>query len=95
MQSDQLSNEAVQLEYVIFSRSEGDPDRDGEGGAFWSNIDGWVHFDTATRFSDSQHLASSLPTACGNDSKWVTLSEAQGIPARDSIQDPSRGGLSK
>jgi hypothetical protein len=76
-------SEVVQPEYVIFSRSEGDPDLDGAAGAFWSNIDGWVHIDTATRFNYPQHLAGSLPTACGNDSKWITLDEARSIVERD------------
>ncbi|MEW6343012.1 MAG: hypothetical protein AB1704_20315 [Pseudomonadota bacterium] len=83
MQHNEISNEAVQPEYVIFSRSEGNPDLDGGAGAFWSNSDGWVHFDSATRFSYPQHVASSLPTACGNDSKWITLDHARSIVGSD------------
>jgi hypothetical protein len=87
MQHNEISDEAVRPEYVIFARSEGDLHLGGGAGPFWSNIDGWVHLESATRFDVAQHLASSLPTACGYDSTWITLDEARSIVGRDA--DPA------
>lgn len=81
----EISIEAEPLEYVAFSPSEGAHELDGKAGTFWSSINGWVHFEAATRFSHPQHLGSSLPTACGNDSKWMTLAEARAIGGSDAV----------
>lgn len=61
-------------EYVIFSRSEWDASGDGAG--FWSNEDGWVDRESATRFLAHERATSNLPA--GPDVQWMSLAEAHG-----------------
>ena len=62
--------------YVIRSLSEGDPDLDGDAGAFWSDEDGWGHFMTASRYTTKERMSSNLPISSKGDSEWMLVDEA-------------------
>jgi hypothetical protein len=46
---------------------------------FWSNDDGWVDLDSATRFTETDTGLLNLPLSAGNDASWVGESEASPI----------------
>jgi len=52
--------------YIIQNKSEN---------SYWSNEDGWVDVDSATKFSEKEILEFNLPT----DGKWITLWEINSI----------------
>lgn len=67
------------VRYVIRSRSEGEPDLDGQSGAFWSNDDGWGSLASATNFNTVERMQLNLPRTAGGDAEWMLLEEAEDL----------------
>lgn len=54
--------------FLIRSKTE----RDDETGKplYWSNVDGWVDRDSATRFEEKETWYGTLPTVGGQEQEW-------------------------
>ena len=53
--------------FVIYSESE----YEAYAAGFWSNADGWVPVEQATRFSKDERDTMTLPSSRGNDARWL------------------------
>lgn len=58
-------------EWVIYNKNEK---------LFWSNEDGWVDFDSATRFNETEQVTVSLPVIGekANMVLWIRIKEGGG-----------------
>lgn len=68
--------------HVIYSPNES---ASSDGAGFWSNEDGWVLFDAATKFTTAERDSLNLPIATGQDAKWVSESEAAAAYAESEL----------
>lgn len=59
--------------FVVYSPNESSL---SDGAGFWSNEQGWVDLDSATRFSELESVKLSLPASTGMDARWVDANEA-------------------
>lgn len=58
--------------FVIHSASE---EEASDGFGYWSNEEGWVGIQSATKFTEVEMKNFDLPMATENDASWVCLSD--------------------
>lgn len=61
--------------YVIYSANEASV---GDGAGFWSNDDGWVEEECATRFTEREKATLHLPMSTGGDAHWRLIDGQNG-----------------
>ncbi|NEX60104.1 hypothetical protein [Noviherbaspirillum galbum] len=64
----------VKSGYVIYSANESAA---ADGSGFWSDRDGWVPLNQATRYSETDRNTLNLPLATGQDAQWVIFNVAK------------------
>jgi len=77
---------AAQSPFVIYSPNEAAV---GDGAGFWSNEDGWVDLEQATRFEKSEIDNLNLPHATGMDAVWMPLNEVEQAVSRATAEKPA------
>lgn len=68
--------------YVVYSPTEAEND----GAGYWSNEDGWVKFDHADWFSESEKLTLDLPTLT-KDAIWTEADMTDALPNEEAAQN--------